>query len=112
MRWVAFFCFFCFSTAAMALDDCNAKFPNSRQLDDRLKCLQANSNSLQSQLDALKSIIGGASSTNATAKPMRNPTAKMAAKPSKAHVTPPQPLTKAGCMKAGRQWNNDANVCG
>jgi len=112
MRWVAFFCFFCFSTAALALDDCNAKFPNTGQLDDRLKCLQSNNNSLQSQLDALKSEIGGASSAHAIAKPMRNPSAKMAAKPSKAHVTPPQPLTRAACKKAGREWNSNANVCG
>ena len=113
MRWVAFLCFFSFSTAALALDDCNTKFPNTGQLDDRLKCLQSNNNSLQSQLDALKSEIGGASSTHAkTAKPMRNPSVEMSAKPSKAHVTPPQPLTKADCKKAGMQWNSNANVCG
>jgi len=46
---------FFFSTAALALDDCNAKFPSTSQLEDRLKCLQSNNNSLQSQLDALKS---------------------------------------------------------
>src|SRR6516162_887754 len=84
MRWFAFLCFFSFSTAALALDDCNAKFPSTGQLEERLKCLQSNNNSLQSQLDALKSEIGGSSSAHAIAKPMRNPSAKMAAKPSKA----------------------------
>src|SRR5262252_8191810 len=62
MRWVAFLCLFSFSTAAVALDDCNAKFPNTGQLEDRLKCLESNNNSLQSQLDALK---GGSSSNHA-----------------------------------------------
>ena len=112
MRWVAFLFFLSFSTAALALDDCNAKFPNTGQLDDRLKCLQSNNNSLQSQLDALKSEIGGASSAHAIAKPMRNPSAKMAAKPNKPHVTRAQPLTRADCKKAGMQWNSSANVCG
>ena len=117
MRWVAFLCFFSFSTAALALDDCNAKFPNTGQLGDRLKCLQSNNNSLQSQIDALKSEIGGSSITQTmakptTAKPIRKPRAKMAAKPSKAHVTPPQPLTKADRKKGGMQWNSNANVCG
>ena len=109
MRWVAFLCFFSFSTAALALDDCNAKFPNTGQLEDRLKCLQSNNNSLQSQLDALKAEIGG---SQAIAKPMVKPSAKMAAKPNKPHVTPPQPLTRADCKKAGMQWNSNANVCG
>jgi len=109
MRWVAFLCFFSFSTAALALDDCNAKFPNTGQLEDRLKCLQSNNNSLQSQLDALKAEIGG---SQAIAKPMVKPSAKMAAKPNKPHVTPPQPLTRAACKKAGMQWNSNANVCG
>jgi hypothetical protein len=45
MRWVAFLCFFSFSTAVLALNDCNAKFPNTSQLEDRLKCLQSNKNS-------------------------------------------------------------------
>ena len=109
MRWVAFICFFSFSTAALALDDCNAKFPNTGQLENRLKCLQSNNNSLQSQLDALKKEIGG---SQAIAKPMVKPSAKMAAKPNKPHVTPPQPLTRADCKKAGMQWNSNANVCG
>jgi len=109
MRWVAFLCFFSFSTAALALDDCNAKFPNTGQLEDRLKCLQSNNNSLQSQLDALKAEVGG---SQAIAKPMVKPSAKMAAKPNKPHVTPPQPLTRADCKKAGMQWNSNANVCG
>jgi hypothetical protein len=56
---VCILCFFCFSTAALALDDCNAKFPNTGQLDDRLKCLQSNNNSLQSQLDALSRKLEG-----------------------------------------------------
>src|SRR5262245_58794898 len=109
MRWVAFLCFFTFSTAAVALDDCNAKFPNTGQLEDRLKCLQSNNNSLQSQLDALKAEVGG---SQAIAKPMVKPSAKMSAKPNKPHVTPPQPLTRADCKKAGMQWNSNANVCG
>ena len=104
MRWLAFLCFFCFSTAALALDDCNAKFPNTGQLDDRLKCLQSNNNSLQSQLDAL--------SWKLVAKPMSKPSAKMAAKPNKPHVTRAQQLTRADCKKAGMQWNSNANVCG
>ena len=111
MRWLAFLFFFCFSTAALALDDCNTKFPNTGQLEDRLKCLQSNNNSLQSQLDAIKSEIGGASSIHAMAKPMVNPSAKMVAKP-KPHVTMAQPLTRADCKKAGMQWNSSANVCG
>jgi hypothetical protein len=112
MRWFAFLCFFSFSTAASALDDCNAKFPNTSQLEDRLKCLQSNNNGLQSQLDALKAEMGGSSPKQAIAKPMVKPSAKMAAKPSKPHVTPPQPLTRADCKKAGMHWNSNANVCG
>jgi hypothetical protein len=105
--------FFSFSTAALALDDCNAKFPSTGQLEDRLKCLQSNNNSLQSQLDALKSEIGGSSGAQAMAKqPMLKPSAKMAAKPNKPHVTRAQPLTGADCKKAGMQWNSSANVCG
>lgn len=116
MRWVAFLCFFSFSTAALALDDCNAKFPNTSQLEDRLKCLQSNNNSLQSQLDALKPEIGGSSGKQAIAKPEAKPIAKPVAKPiakpeAKTQVTPPQPLTRAGCKKAGMQWNSNANVC-
>ena len=105
MRWVAFLCFFSFSTAALALDDCNAKFPNLSQLEDRLKCLQSNNNSLQTQIDALKA---GSTSKEAIAKPVVKPIAKPVTKP---HVTSPQPLTKADCKKAGLQWNNNANVC-
>ena len=111
MRWIAFLCLFCFSTGAVALDDCNAKFPKTGQLDNRLKCLQSNNNSLQSQLDALKSEIGGASA-EAMAKPMLKPSSKMAAKPNKPHVTRAQPLTRADCQKAGMQWNSNTNVCG
>jgi len=119
MRWVAFLCFFSFSTTALALDDCNAKFPNTGQLEDRLKCLQSNNNSLQSQLDALKSEIGGASA-EAMAKPMLKPSSKMAAKPiakaetrpHKPHAIVAQPLSRADCKKAGMQWNSNANVCG
>jgi hypothetical protein len=77
MRWVAFLCFFSFSTAALALDDCNAKFPNLSQLEDRLKWLQSNNNSLQSQIDALKA---GTSSKEAIAKPMAQPIAKPVAR--------------------------------
>ena len=106
MRWVAFLCFFSFSPAALALDDCNAKFPNTSQLEDRLKCLQSNNKSLQSQIDALKA---GSSGERAVARPETKPIAKPVAKP---HVTPPQPLTRAACKKAGRQWNSNANVCG
>jgi hypothetical protein len=117
MRWLAFLCFFAFSTAALALDDCNAKFPNTGQLEDRLKCLQSNNNSLQSQIDALKA---GSSGNHAIARPEAKPIAKPQAKPiakpqatlNKPHVTPPQPLTRAGCKKAGMQWNSNANVCG
>jgi hypothetical protein len=65
MRWVAFLCFFSFSTAALALDDCNAKFPNLSQLEDRLKCLQSNNNGLQSQLDALKAEMGASTAKQA-----------------------------------------------
>jgi hypothetical protein len=112
MRWVAFLCFFSFSTPALALDDCNAKFPNISQLEDRLKCLQSNNNGLQSQIDALKA---GSSGKQAIAKPEAKPIAKpglaigAVAKP---HVTPPQPLTRADCKKAGMQWNSNSNVCG
>jgi hypothetical protein len=114
MRWVAFLCFLSFSTAALALDDCNAKFPNTGQLEDRLKCLESNNNSLQSQLDALKA---GSSSNHAIANPMAKPIAKPAAKPiakaaAKPQVTKPQPLTRADCKKAGMQWNSNAIVCG
>ena len=120
MRWVAFLCFLSFSTAALALDDCNAKFPNTSQLEDRLKCLQSNNNSLQSQVDALKAEVGGASGKQPIARPEAKPIAKPQAKPiakpqatlNKPHVTPPQPLTRADCKKAGMQWNSNANVCG
>src|SRR6516162_2934424 len=96
MRWFAFLCFFSFSTAALALDDCNAKFPNTGKLEDRLKCLQSNNNSLQSQLDALKS----GSSKHAVVKPEAKTIAKLVAKPiakaaAKPHVTAAQPLTRA-----------------
>ena len=114
MRWVAFLCFFSFSTAALALDDCNAKFPNISQLEDRLKCLQSNNNGLQSQIDALKA---GTSGKEAIAKPEAKPTAKPVVKPlakpvAKPHVTTQQPLTRADCKKAGLQWNSNSNVCG
>jgi hypothetical protein len=114
MRWVAVLCFLSFSTSALALDDCNAKFANTSQLEDRLKCLQSNNNSLQSQIDALKA---GSSAEHAIAqpetKPVAQPVAKPVAKPLiKPHVTPPQPLTRADCKKAGMQWNSNANVCG
>ena len=111
MRWVAFFCFLPFSTAALALDDCNAKFPSTSQLQERLKCLQLNNNSLQSQIDALKT---GSRNEHAIARPEAKPVAKpAAAKPvANSHVAMPQPLTKAGCKKAGLQWNSNANVCG
>ena len=110
MRWVAFLCFFSFSTAALALDDCNTK--STGQLGDRLKCPQSNNNSLQSQIDALKSEIGGSSDAQVMAKPMVKPSAKMAANPNRPHVTRAQPLTRADCKKAGMQWNSNANVCG
>jgi len=123
MRWVAVLCFLFFSTSALALDDCNAKFPNTDQLEERLKCLQSNNNSLQSQIDALKP---GPSSEHATArpeakppvaKPMAKPVAKPMAKPianpmTKPQVTTRQPLTRGDCKKAGLQWNSNANVCG
>jgi hypothetical protein len=122
MRWVAVLCFLFFSTSASALDDCNAKFPNTGQLEERLKCLQSNNNSLQNQIDALKA---GSSSEHATArpeakpvaKPMVKPVAKPMAKPiakpmTKPQVTTPQPLTRGDCKKAGLQWNSNANVCG
>lgn len=118
MRWVAFFCFLPFSTAALALDDCNAKFPSTSQLQERLKCLQLNNNSLQSQIDALKT---GSSNEHAIARPEAKPVAKPMAKPvakhnvnpmSKPQVTTRQPLTRADCKKAGLQWNRNANVCG
>ena len=114
MRWVAFLCFFSFSTAALALDDCNAKFPNTSQLEDRLKCLQSNNNGLQSQIDALKA---GSSAKQAIAKPEAKPIAKSVAKPiakaaAKPQVTRAQPLTRVDCKKAGMQWNSNANVCG
>jgi hypothetical protein len=114
MRWVAFLCFFSFNTAAWAIDDCNAKFPNTSQLEDRLKCLQSNNNGLQSQIDALKA---GSSAKQAIAKPEAKPMAKPVAKPiaktvAKPQVTPTQPLIKADCKKAGMQWNSNANVCG
>src|SRR5690242_2254341 len=116
MRWVAFLCFFFFNTAAWALDDCNTKFPSTSQLEDRLKCLQSNNNSLQSQIDTLKP---GASVKEAIAKPepqliakpMAKPVAKPIAKPVKLRVATPQPLTRANCKKAGMQWNSNANVC-
>ena len=108
MRWVAFLCFVSFNTAAFALDDCNVKFPSTGQLEDRLKCLQSNNNSLQSQLDALKPEIGGSSGKQAIAKPEAKPIAKPEAK---TQVTPPQPLTRAGRKKPGMQWNSNANVC-
>jgi hypothetical protein len=114
MRWVAFLCFLPFSTAAFALDDCNAKFPSTSQLEDRLKCLQGNNNSLQSQLDALKE---GSVGEHAVAKPEAMPIPKPAAKPlakpvAQPQPTAPQPLTREDCKKAGMQWNNNANVCG
>src|SRR5262249_5837953 len=110
MRWVAFICFFFFSNAALALDDCNAKFPNTSQLEDRLKCLQSNNNGLQSQIDALKA---GPSAKQAIAKPEAKPAAKPIVKAAaKPQVTRPQPLTRVDCKKAGMQWNSNANVCG
>jgi hypothetical protein len=114
MKWVALLCFLPFSTAALALDDCNAKFPTTGQLEDRLKCLQANNNTLQSQLDALKAGSGG---EHAIARPEAKPIAKAIAKPvpktvAKPQLSAPQPLTRADCKKAGMQWNNNANVCG
>src|SRR6185295_15741018 len=104
MRWVAFLCFLSFSTSALALEDCNAKFPKMSQLEERLKCFQSNNNDLQSQIDAIKPQNGGSSAKQAIAKPE--------AKPSKAYGNAPQPLTRADCKKAGLQWNNNANVCG
>ena len=104
MRWVAFLCFLSFSTSALALEDCNAKFPKMSQLEERLKCFQSNNNDLQSQIDAIKPQNGGSSAKQAIAKPE--------AKPSKAYGNAPQPLTHADCRKAGLQWNNNANVCG
>jgi hypothetical protein len=114
MRWVAFLCLFSFNTGALALDDCNAKFPNTGQLEDRLKCLQSNNISLQSQIDSLKA---GSSGEHAIARPEAKPVAKPMAKPiatlmTKPKVTTPQPLTRADCKKAGLQWNSNANVCG
>jgi len=109
MRWVVFLCFCSFSTAALALDDCNAKFPNMGQLDDRLKCLQSNNNGLQSQ-NALKAEMAGSSDKLATAKPATTPIANPEGKPNKPHGTTPQPLTRADCQKAGMRWNANANV--
>ena len=111
MRWIAFLCFFSFSTAALALDDCNAKFPNISQLEDRLKCLQSNNNSVQSQIDALKA---GSSGKQAIAKPQAKPVAKpgLTIGAVAKHVPPPQPLTRVDCKKAGMQWNSNSNVCG
>jgi hypothetical protein len=114
MRWVPFLCFLPFSTAALALDDCNAEFPRTGQLEDRLKCLQANNNNLQRQLDALKL---GSVGEHAVAIPEAKPVAKPVAKPltqpaANPQVTAPQPLTRGDCKKAGKQWNNNANVCG
>jgi len=138
MRWVAFLCFLSFSTSALALEDCNAKFPKMSQLEERLKCFQSNNNDLQSQIDAIKPQNGGSSAKQAIAKPEAKPSkaygnapqpltrakpqsgvssakqaiAKPEAKPSKAYGNAPQPLTRADCKKAGLQWNNNANVCG
>ncbi|HEY6920791.1 MAG TPA: hypothetical protein VI390_04230 [Methyloceanibacter sp.] len=112
MRWVAFVCFFFFSTAALALDDCNAKFPNISQLEDRLRCLQSNNKGLQSQLDALKAEMEGPSAKEAVTKPEAKPVAKPGTLHHKAHATVAQPLTRADCKKAGMQWNSNANVCG
>jgi hypothetical protein len=112
MRWVAFLCFFSFSTTALALDDCNAKFPNTSQLEDRLRCLQSNNNGLQNQLDALKAEIGGSAAKQAIAKPEAKPIAKAETRPHKPHAIVAQPLSRADCKKAGMQWNSNANVCG
>ena len=109
MKWVALLGFLPFSTAALALDDCNAKFPTTGQLEDRLKCLQSNNNSLQSQIDALKA---GSSGEHAITKPETKPVAKPQVKPNKSHATVAQPLTRVDCKKAGMQWNSNANVCG
>src|SRR5690349_3554314 len=87
MKWVALLSFFPFSTAALALDDCNAKFPTTGQLEDRLKCLQSNNNSLQSQLDALKA---GSSGEDAIARREAKPIAKPVAKPVTKPVTKPE----------------------
>src|ERR1044072_8937833 len=106
MKWVALLCFFPFSTAALALDDCNAKFPSTGQLEERLKCLQANNNSLRSQLDALKA---GSVGEHAVAIPEAKPLATSVAK---LQVSAPQALSREDCKKAGMQWNNNANVCG
>jgi len=112
MRWVAFVCFFFFSTAALALDDCNAKFPNISQLEDRLRCLQSNNNGLQSQLDALKAEMGGPSAKGAVSKPEAKAVAKPGTMHHKPHAAIAQPLTRADCKKAGMKWNSNANVCG
>src|SRR5215475_7581379 len=96
MRWVAFLCFFSFSTAALALDDCNAKFPNMGQLEDRLKCLQSNNSSLQAQIDALKA---GSSGMAKPVAPMAKPVPLVSIPVAKPHMTAPQPLTKAECKK-------------
>jgi len=114
MKWVALLCFLPFSTAALALDDCNAKFPSTGQLEDRLKCLQANNNSLQSQLDALKAgSVGEHAVAIPEAKPLAKSVAKLLAQPvAKPQVSAPQPLSREDCKKAGMQWNNNANVCG
>jgi cell division protein FtsB len=109
MRWVVFLCFVYFSTAALALDDCNAKFPS---IDGRLKCLQSNNNSLQRQVDALKAEIAGFSGKQSISKPMVKPAAKAEVKPNKTDVTTTQPLTRADCKEAGMQWDSSANVCG
>ena len=112
MRWVALLCLLPFSTAALALDDCNAKFPSTGQLEDRLKCLQSNNDNLQSQLDALKAGSGGEHARRPEAKPIAKPVGTTVAKPvAKSQVTAPQPLTREACKKAGMQWNNNANVC-
>jgi hypothetical protein len=102
MRWVAVLCFLPFSTAALALDDCNAKFPSTGQLEDRLKCLQANNNSLQNQLDALKAAsVGEHAVARPEAKPIIKPAAKPLAKPvAKPQATAPQPLTRAGVQES------------
>src|ERR1043165_10016612 len=107
MKWVALLCFLPFSTAALALDDCNAKFPSAGQVEDRLKCLQANNNSLQSQLDALKAgSVGEHAVAIPEAKPLAKSVAKLLAQPvAKPQVSAPQPLSREDCKKAGSKWN-------
>ena len=108
MRWVAFICFFFFSTAALALDDCNAKFPNISQLEDRLRCLQSNNKGLQSQLDALKAEMEGPSAKEAVTKPEAKPVAKPGTLHHKAHTTVGAAFNQSGLQES---WHAVEQQC-